>query len=205
MPVLVDCFWQHSDCSLSWLACSAHCTQWFVLQRGLRVWKEELGIWVGGRWLYLGWFGNLFLSLFFTSVFFLHSLYAFCQLSYCLLFSKKHISAPRIGLGFAMAKFHLVFQSWGAAILISKNVLFLASKVDADSLHHCHWSDVWHSSCYASNWDDARFYTNFLSRLPDINTHHLILGWDFNYAISATLDRSSLKPARSPLQMLCSD
>lgn len=55
---------------------------------------------------------------------------------------------------------------------------------------------------YAPNWDDVGFVQRLISQLPDLNTHLLILGGDFNCVMDPTLDRSKPK-AQTPSKMAC--
>lgn len=50
------------------------------------------------------------------------------------------------------------------------------------------------ANVYAPNVDDVHFVNRFFSELPDLNSHSLILGGDFNCFMGAVLDRSSPKP-----------
>lgn len=45
------------------------------------------------------------------------------------------------------------------------------------------------ANVYAPNWDDSTFFTH----LPNMDTHHLILGGDMNCVLSPFLDHSSPK------------
>ncbi len=83
------------------------------------------------------------------------------------------------------------------AIMISKNVQFTSSHVQTDSagryvivVGKLYTLPVILACVYAPNWDDPSFFTNFFSRLPDLTSHHLILGGDINCALSPFLDRS---------------
>lgn len=40
------------------------------------------------------------------------------------------------------------------------------------------------------NWDNPQFFSRLIAELPDINSHHLILGGDFNCVLDPVLDRS---------------
>ncbi len=88
-------------------------------------------------------------------------------------------------------------KSRGTAILINKNVPFVMSNFEADSagryiivVGKINNTPVTLANLYAPNWDDSTFFTNFFSRLPNIDTHHLILGGDMNCVLSPTLDHS---------------
>lgn len=88
-------------------------------------------------------------------------------------------------------------KSRGAAILINKNVPFVMSKVEVDTSGRyvivtgrlCE-TPVILANVYAPNWDDESFFSTLFSRLPDINSHYLILAGDFNSTFSP-FDRSS--------------
>lgn len=88
-------------------------------------------------------------------------------------------------------------KSRGAAILINKKVPFIMSRIEADSagryiivVGRLNNTPVILANVYAPNWD-ITFFTSFFSCLPNIETHHLILGGDMNCVLSPTLDRSS--------------
>ncbi len=49
---------------------------------------------------------------------------------------------------------------------------------------------------YGPNWDDDGFFRKLFSTIPDLESHYLILGRDFNCCLNPTLDRSSTKLAR---------
>ena len=49
------------------------------------------------------------------------------------------------------------------------------------------------ANIYGPNWDNAQFFLNFFSTLPDLNSYKLILGGDFNCVLNAQLDRSSVR------------
>lgn len=98
--------------------------------------------------------------------------------------------------------FHSIFhsKSRGTAILIKKTIPFVMSKVDADSagryiivVGRLNNTPVVLANVYAPNWDDSAFFTSLFSRIPDIDTHHVILGGDINCVLSPSLDRSSPK------------
>jgi len=90
----------------------------------------------------------------------------------------------------------------GAAILISKNVPFVMSSIDSDPMGRyvivvgrLYGFPVILANIYAPNWDDNAFFTNTLSRLPNMDTHSLILGGDTNCVLAPNIDRSSSKTA----------
>lgn len=51
---------------------------------------------------------------------------------------------------------------------------------------------------YAPNWDDSQFFIKLFSTIPNIDSHALIIGGDFNCAIDQNLDRSSSKVKPPP-------
>lgn len=46
---------------------------------------------------------------------------------------------------------------------------------------------------YGPNWDNPQFFSGLIGKLPDLNSHLLILGGDFNCMLQPTLDKSSHK------------
>lgn len=112
----------------------------------------------------------------------------------------------RLRRGWMGQFYHSNFHSKarGTAILINKNVPFVMSSVEADSagryiivVGKLNNTPVILANLYAPNWDDSTFFTDFFSRLPNIDTHHLILGGDMNCVLSPTLDRSSPRATTS--------
>lgn len=94
------------------------------------------------------------------------------------------------------------FKTRGAAILIDKKLQFTPSGTisDPDGRYVIvtgllYQTPVVLACVYAPNWDDANFMKGFLSKLPNLNTHHLVLGGDINCVIDCHLDRSSTKTA----------
>ena len=88
----------------------------------------------------------------------------------------------------------------GAAILISKNIPFVMSGTVSDPMGRfiivtgrLYGFPVILANIYAPNWDDHTFFTNTFSRIPNMDSHHLILGGDTNCVLSSNLDRSSSK------------
>ena len=106
-------------------------------------------------------------------------------------------------------------KSRGAAILLHKSVPFQLSKISADPngrfviiTGQIHDTRVALANVYAPNCDDDAFFIRLFSILPDMSSHHLILGGDFNCWLCPHLDRSSTKvcaPSRSSrvIQLLC--
>ena len=98
--------------------------------------------------------------------------------------------------------FHSRFsqKTRGAAILIRKNVLFTPGDVFADTNGRyiivsgtLYQKPVVLVSVYTPNWDDHAFMKTFLSSLPNLNSHTLIMGGDMNCVIDPLLDKSSFK------------
>jgi hypothetical protein len=55
-------------------------------------------------------------------------------------------------------------------------------------------SQVILANLYGPNWDDAQLFSDLIATLPDLNSHHLMLGGDFNCLLNPSLDRSRRKP-----------
>ena len=108
----------------------------------------------------------------------------------------------RLKGGWIGQAYHSNFNSKarGVAILISKNIPFVMSSVESDSkgryvivVGKLYGFPIILADVYAPNFDDKAFIVDFFSRLPNMDTHHLILGTDANCVLSQTLDRSSPK------------
>lgn len=101
-------------------------------------------------------------------------------------------------------------KSQGVAILINKDI---PSVVETDSLgryvivtRRLYNTLVVLVNVYAPHWDDSSFFLNFFSKIPNVNTHQLLLWGDMNCVLSPNLDRSSLRPVpktSSALQLQC--
>lgn len=110
----------------------------------------------------------------------------------------------RLGKCWTGQYFHSNFKAKarGTAILVGRNIPFVVSNIISDkngrfiivSGKLCD-KLVTLANVYAPNFDDVQFFRNFFSQLPDLNSHSLILGGDFNCFLDAQLDRSSSKPA----------
>lgn len=96
--------------------------------------------------------------------------------------------------------FHSSFpgKSRGVAILIHKSIPFVHSKVITDSsgrfvivIGQIYNVSIVLANVYAPNWDDKSFFKRFFSTLPDLSSHYLILGGDFNCCLDPQLDCSS--------------
>lgn len=90
------------------------------------------------------------------------------------------------------------FKSRGTAILIKKNVQFTATKVISDSngryvivAGKLYNTLILLVNVYAPNIDDEQFISSILNILPNLDTHQLIMGGDFNFVLDPFLDRSS--------------
>lgn len=99
--------------------------------------------------------------------------------------------------------FHSSFSSKarGVAILIHKSVPFSVTKVVSDTngryviiIGKMGGNNLILANAYGPNWDNDNFFKNFFFSLPDLNSHQLILGGDFNCCLDPSLDRSSSKP-----------
>lgn len=124
---------------------------------------------------------------------------AFLQETHLTTFDHFRLRGGWVGQ-FYHSNFHS--KSRGAAILINKSVPFVMTSVEADSagryvivVGKLDSTLVILANLYAPNWDDSTFFTRFFSRLPNMDTHHLILGGDMNCVLSPTQDRSSPRTA----------
>uniref|UniRef100_A0AAY4A9I4 Endonuclease/exonuclease/phosphatase domain-containing protein n=1 Tax=Denticeps clupeoides TaxID=299321 RepID=A0AAY4A9I4_9TELE len=95
----------------------------------------------------------------------------------------------------------------GVAILLHKTVPFVHTSVVSDPngrfvivTGQIHNISVALINIYAPNYDDEGFFKRLFSLIPDLSTHYLILGGDFNCWLNPHLDRSSsavCAPSRS--------
>ena len=53
------------------------------------------------------------------------------------------------------------------------------------------------ANIYGPNWDDSLFFSKLNSILPDLNSHQLILGGDFNCVLHVQLDKLRPRPNSS--------
>lgn len=88
----------------------------------------------------------------------------------------------------------------GTAIVTHKKLQFSPTNVIADPqgryvmvLGSLNNVTVVLVNLYTPNWDDEAFVGKVISLLPNLNTHHLILGGDLNCTINPLLDKSSQK------------
>ncbi len=98
--------------------------------------------------------------------------------------------------------FHSNFNSRarGTAIVIHKRVNFSPSQIiaDPDGRYVIVVGNLVHTSVvlvniYAPNWVNPIFFTSLFSSIPNLNSHYLILGGDFNCVMDPRLDRSNPK------------
>lgn len=95
-------------------------------------------------------------------------------------------------------------KSRATAILIHKRVMFLAGQVISDPegrfvivggvLFH---TPVVLVNVNAPNWDNPTFMSMLFSKIPNLDTHHLIFGGDLNCVIDNNLDISVTKSTSS--------
>lgn len=85
--------------------------------------------------------------------------------------------------------FHSNFhsKSRGTAILIHKDVPFSVSSsiLDPNGRYVMVFGTLYNTALalvniYAPNWDDVNFFNNLFRSIPNLDTHHLILGGDFS-------------------------
>lgn len=89
-------------------------------------------------------------------------------------------------------------QAPGVAILIHYFVPFKCTTVGADRnggyvivIGSIHNIPLLLARFYAPYHDDGHFFVKFLSSIPNIESHCLIIGSDFNYCLNQMLDSSS--------------
>lgn len=94
--------------------------------------------------------------------------------------------------------FNFTAKNRGSAIIIKKGIPFIKSKVLSDLYGRyiivtgkLYNNQVTLANIYAPNVDDADFIKSFISSLPNMDTHKLIIGGDFNFVLDSSLDRSS--------------
>lgn len=120
---------------------------------------------------------------------------AFLQETHLIAKDHHRLKASWVG-----QSFHSNFSSKarGTAILIHKKIQFYPTNVIAD--HQGRFVIVSGSlinvpvvlvNLYAPNWDDEAFIKKITSLLPDLTSHHFILGGDLNCTINPLLDKSS--------------
>lgn len=98
--------------------------------------------------------------------------------------------------------FHSKFNAKcrGVAILIHREVQFVQTNTIQDKdvqfiivQGHLFNLPVVLACVYAANWDNATFFTDFFSLLPELNSHQ-VLGGDLNCVLDPTMDRSRAVP-----------
>lgn len=96
--------------------------------------------------------------------------------------------------------FHSNFNSRarGTPIIMHKQVNFSPSHIIADSegryviaVGKLFDISVLFVNIYAPNWDNPRFFTSDFSSIPNLDSHNLILGDDFNCVMDPWLDQSN--------------
>jgi len=106
----------------------------------------------------------------------------------------------RLRKGWVGQVFHLEFdsKSRGVAILMSKRMGFVHAKEVRDPGGRyvivsgvLEVTPVVLVNVYAPNWEDVDFMRGLLAAIPDLATHQLIMGGDFNCVLELRVDRSS--------------
>lgn len=115
-------------------------------------------------------------------------------------------SQKRLGCKWIGQIYHSRFnyKTRGTAILIRKGVPFEHSEVISDPngryvvvVGKLFNTPLILANIYGPNWDNAQFFLNFFSTLPDLVSYKLILGGDFNCVLSPQLDRSSVRSSNT--------
>lgn len=121
----------------------------------------------------------------------------FLQETHLNINSHKRLSCKWIGQIYH-SRFN--YKARGTAILIRKGIPFEHSEVisDANGRYIVVVGKLFNTplilaNIYGPNWDNAQFFLNFFSTLPDLNSYKLILGGDFNCVLHPQLDRSSVR------------
>ncbi len=120
-----------------------------------------------------------------------------------MFLQETHLKTPdvrRIKRARMSHVFHLKFADKvrGAAIIIHKRVMFEPRNVILDTdgryvivLGILQSIPVVLVSVYAPTWDDDQFFTRLFAKIPDADSHRIIMGGDFNLVQNVILDRSS--------------
>lgn len=112
----------------------------------------------------------------------------------------KNSDHSRLRTGWVGQLFHSSFESKsrGVAIAINKEVTFVHSNSFADiNGRYLIVSGLLYNTkvvlvnIYAPNIDDPLFFERLIGHLPDLNSHSLIMGGDFNFCMNPIMDRSS--------------
>lgn len=95
-------------------------------------------------------------------------------------------------------------RSRGTAILMHKRVMFLMEQVISDPEGRfvivsgvLFQKPVVLVNVYAPNWDSPTFIPMLFSKIPNLDTHHLIFGGDLNCIVDNNLDKSVYRPSTS--------
>ena len=108
--------------------------------------------------------------------------------------------------GWIGQRFHSEYgvRSRGAAILIRKGVPFTPINTIPDDKDRfiivtgkLYGNLVALVNLYGPNWDNPQFFSSLIGKLPDLNSHLLILGGDFNCTLQPALDKSNPKQSRN--------
>lgn len=95
--------------------------------------------------------------------------------------------------------FHSKFteKARGAAIIIHKRIMFEPTNVILDTEgRYVMVSGTLQNvsvvliSVYAPTWDDDEFFIRLFAKIPNADSHRIIMGGDFNLVQDATLDKS---------------
>lgn len=91
-------------------------------------------------------------------------------------------------------------RSRGAAILIRRGLPFTPVNIIPDNKGRfiivtgkLYGNLVALVNLYGPNWDNPQFFSSLIGKLPDPNSHLLILGGDFNCILQPALDKSNPK------------
>lgn len=118
----------------------------------------------------------------------------------------RRLDHARLKCGWVGQIFHTTFQAKarGVAILMDKHVTFTPSSSITDPngryiivTGQLYNTKVMLANIYAPNTEDAQFFHHLFKQLPDLNSHLLIMGGDFNLCLDPALDRSSVRAGYS--------
>ena len=110
----------------------------------------------------------------------------------------------RLRKGWVGQVFHSGFdsKSRGVAIIMGKKTRFVCAKEVRDPGGRyvmvsgvLEGAPVVMVNVYAPNWDDGDFMKKLLAEIPDLATHRLIMGGDFNCVLEPKVDRSNPRSA----------
>ena len=123
-----------------------------------------------------------------------------------IFLQEKHIRGSdntRLMSRWAEQHFHSSFQAKarGVSVLVDQNIPFVRHNVISDTNSRfiivsgkLYNTMMVLANVYAPNVDDVGVLECFFSSLPDLSSHSLILGGDFNCWLDPVLDRSSTNP-----------